>query len=123
MSKSLRIRISLVTPIICTIVYLALGFTLNLWHPTWAIFFLILIVPELLSDNALELIYPHACTIAYVVVGLSTGIWHPTWLIFLTIPVYFILFDPLFRKRKAKKQSFNKVDSDKKWKVFEFTCK
>ncbi len=110
MSRGLRARICAATPIICLIVYLAIGFTLHIWHPTWAIFFLILIVPEILGDNSLELIYPLLCGITYVILGITLNLWHPLWIIFLTIPVYYIIFGPMFRKRRKQKNGVEFVE-------------
>ena len=95
-----RGRIIAATPLICLIVYLLIGYLQNIWHPTWAIFFLIIIVPVMLSDNVFESIYPIIVVTTYLVLGLTINWWHPGWIIFLTIPVYYILFGPLFRRRK-----------------------
>ena len=102
--KGWRWRINAVTPLICLITYLAIGFTLNIWHPTWTIFFMILIVPVLLSEDTLYSLYPILCLAAYLVMGLVWGWWHPAWLIFLTIPVYYILFGPLFHRHKGDRR-------------------
>ena len=107
---NIRKRITLATPLICLIIYLAIGFTLNIWHPTWAIFFLIIIVPELMDENFAWNIYPLLCLVAYLAVGFSIDLWHPTWLIFLTIPVYYILFAPIIKK-KTKKKFFEYISS------------
>ena len=40
-----RARVIAVTPLVCLITYLAIGFWLNIWHPTWVIFFAIMIIP------------------------------------------------------------------------------
>lgn len=110
MSKGLRARICAATPLICLIIYLSIGFTMDIWHPTWAVFFLILIVPNLLSDNSLELIYPMLCAITYVVLGMIFGLWHPLWIIFLTIPVYYIIFGPMFRRRRIARKATEYVE-------------
>ena len=44
---SLKGRINLITPWVATIIFLTIGFTTGVWHPTWAVFFLIIIVPVL----------------------------------------------------------------------------
>ena len=101
-------RIILATPFICLIVYLLLGFYLDIWHPTWVIFFLVLIIPEILDENAYETIYPSLCIITYVVLGITLDMWHPLWIIFITIPIYYILFAPLIRGKlkKVEKREF-----------------
>ena len=96
---SLRARIIEATPLMCLIAYLFIGFVFHVWHPTWAIFFLIPIVPIILSENLAKTIYPIICIILYLIMGLTWGWWHPGWLIFLTIPVYYILFRPIIVKK------------------------
>ena len=39
--------------------------------------------------------YPVAVTAAYCGFGMYYHIWHPLWLIFLTIPVFYIIFEPI----------------------------
>ena len=119
----LKNRIILATPLICAIIYLTIGFTIDLWHPTWAIFFLILIVPEILDENFLSHIYPTICLITYVVLGITLNIWHPAWIIFLSIPVYYIIFGPIIHKHRRKKEPkvIKESAKDKFKKIFEFT--
>ena len=100
---SLKNRIISVTPLVCLIVYLAIGFIWNIWHPTWAIFFLIIIVPIILNSSFGKIIYPIICTIAFILIGAIWGYWHPAWLIFLTIPVYYTLFEPFLGNKKKKR--------------------
>lgn len=104
-----RGRIIAATPLICLIAYLAIGFIWGIWHPTWAIFFLIIIVPMMLSENVLYSIYPIVCLAAFLVLGFTGGWWHPAWLIFLTIPVYYTLFSPLLNRKKKKKSKKEKI--------------
>lgn len=95
---SLKNRIISATPIISTIIFLTIGFTTNVWNPTWAVFFLIIIVPVLLNDSFYKNIFPITVIVIYLALGFSLGIWHPLWIIFLTIPVYYIIFEPIFKK-------------------------
>lgn len=94
MKFDVRERIIAATPLMCLIVYLLVGFVWNIWHPTWAIFFLVPAMPFLLGKkNILKLItYPVLCIAVFVTLGVLYGWWHPAWLVFLTIPVYYILF-------------------------------
>lgn len=121
----LKNRIILATPLICTIIYLTIGFTIDMWHPTWAVFFLILIVPEILDENFLSHIYPTICLITYVTLGITLNLWHPAWIIFLSIPVYYIIFGPIIRKHRIKyikeEPKKHETPKDKFKKIFEFT--
>ena len=111
-----KAKIIAVTPIICTIVYLLIGFLTQVWHPTWAIYFLVILIPMILSDDALYSIYPVACSVIYLLVGLIFNLWHPTWIIFLTIPVYYILFGNSlkFRIKRAIKKHSVVIDEENK---------
>lgn len=91
---SLRKRIIAATPLICLIIYLSVGYIAGIWHPTWAVFILIPLMPIILCKNLYKEIYPLTCAVAYLVLGICFGWWHPAWIIFLTIPVYYILFGP-----------------------------
>ena len=99
---SLRNRIVAVTPLISTIIFLTIGFTTGVWNPTWAVFFLILIVPIMLDKNFYYNIYPIIIVATYITLGIIFNIWHPLWIIFLTIPVYYVLFGPVIHKKHKK---------------------
>lgn len=101
---SLKSKIITITPMICLITYLSIGFFANIWHPTWVIFFLCFIVPAALSNNASKVVcatWPIICVIAYIILGVTTSLWHPFWIIFLTIPIVETLFQGVnFNKKK-----------------------
>ena len=108
---SIKHRINAATPLIATIIFLTIGFTTGVWHPTWAVFFLIIIVPVLLERSFYKSLYPIAVAAIYLSLGFTLGIWHPLWVIFLTIPVYYIIFEPiLFKRNKRIRVEF--VDRD-----------
>ena len=96
------------TPILCTIAYLILGFTTARgWAWGWLLFFLVPIVPSLVSAirhrNPSNFAYPVFVTGLYLVAGVCYGRWHPEWIIFLTIPVYYIIADSIKKRRKSRK--------------------
>ncbi len=97
---SIRNKIVAATPLLATIAFLTIGFTTGIWHPTWAVFFSILIVPEILDKHFYLKIYPIIVIATYVTLGITLGIWHPLWIIFLTIPVYYIIFGSSLKHRK-----------------------
>ena len=77
--------------------YLAIGFTLKIWHPTWLVFITIPIyyisAIGFLSKSKkkmllLQPVYLWA-VILFLIGGIIFNIWHPTWLIFLLIPAYY----------------------------------
>ena len=105
---NLKNRINMATPLIATIIFLTIGFTTGVWHPTWAVFFLIIIVPVFLYQKFTRILYPLIVTAIYITFSLIFNIWHPLWVIFLTIPVYSIIFEPFVFNKKEIKESFRK---------------
>ena len=97
-------RIISATPLICLFIYLLIGFVWDIWHPTWVIFFLVVLVPIVLRDNFLRNMYPLLCVIVYIIIGVVFNWWHPGWIIFLTIPIYNILFEPYKVRSKEVKE-------------------
>lgn len=97
MTKESKRKISKITPIICLIIFLILGFQRGAWHPAWMVFLVIPIVSSLLYTKALNSLFALVIIITYVIIGFQTGYWHPTWIMFLLIPI----FDILFPKNKS----------------------
>lgn len=64
-----------VTPLICVVTYLLIGFTADIWHPTWCIFFLIPIVPAFFSKKGLFGLFPLIIAVTYVVLGVTLEWW------------------------------------------------
>ena len=94
---SIRGKIVAITPILCTIIYLLLGFLKGVWHPTWLIFLLIPVVPLVLKifsgrRSALIGFLELLVIIAYLILGFIYDCWHPGWIIFLLMPIIGILF-------------------------------
>lgn len=95
--NSVRGKIIAITPILCLILYLLLGFYKDLWHPGWIVFLLIPIVPlffKIFSGSKESLIgFLTLLIIAvYIVLGFLFNLWHPGWIIFLLIPIISIIF-------------------------------
>ena len=104
---SFKSKIITITPMLCLIIYLFIGFVFDIWHPTWVIFFAILIVPALFSNTASKVVcatWPLICIVAYILLGVFANLWHPGWLVFLTIPIVETLFQGVtFGKKKTKR--------------------
>ena len=100
--RDFRNRVVAATPLMCLITYLFVGFYYDIWHPTWAIFLLIPVMPILLGLQRFRITYPTFCAIGYVLLGVFLDMWHPGWLIFLTIPVFYILFPTNSNSTKGK---------------------
>lgn len=90
-------KIIAVTPLLCITAYLTIGFVLNIWSPSWVIFFLIPLVPMILNifnkkkREAVMAFISIATVVGYLCIGLFAHIWHPSWLIFFLIPIFSIL--------------------------------
>lgn len=102
---SLRQRIVTATPLICLIAFLTIGYSTNVWHPTWAVFGLVPIMPILLYTKWYRNLFAVVAAVTYIALSCVTGMWHPLWIILLTIPVYYILIGPEFL-REGKRVEF-----------------
>lgn len=89
--------------LIAIVIYIAIGFMYELWHPGWLIFFLVPIISSAIhaikEKRADYFAYPVLVVWIFLCSGVVKNIWHPTWVLFLTIPVYYEMID-FFRDRK-----------------------
>lgn len=100
--RHIAIRIAeAATPIACTIAFLILGCVLGAWKWCWIVYFLVPIVPSLVSavvrKKPTDFCYPVLVAGVYLIAGMCYGRWHPEWVIFLTIPIYYIITEPIER--------------------------
>ncbi|MDP2426337.1 MAG: DUF1700 domain-containing protein [Candidatus Izemoplasmatales bacterium] len=91
-------KIVALMPFISTILFFAIGFGFERWHPTWMVFFLIPITGILSSGfrrrrhrHLLTSLSPFLATTAFLLIGFLSGYWHPAWLVFLLIPMLGII--------------------------------
>ena len=79
--------------------YLAIGFSIKLWHPTWLVFLAIpayyITALAFLQKTEKKMlltlpVYLYA-VIIFLILGLLFNLWHPAWLVFLCIPLYYWL--------------------------------
>ena len=95
-------------PILCTIAYLVLGFTTqNGWSCGWILYFLVPVVPSLISAirhrRPSNFAYPVFVAGLYLVAGMCYGRWHPEWVMFLTVPVYYGIAEAIEKLKKRRK--------------------
>lgn len=89
-------KISNVTPIICLLIFLLLGFVRDAWHPGWVVFLLIPFVEIITSIpvngkikwTSLAFL---VSVVGYLLLGFLLNAWHPGWLIFFLVPITGIL--------------------------------
>lgn len=83
--------------LVAIIGYLAIGFSIKVWHPTWLIFLTIpayyITALAFLQKTEKKMlltlpVYLYA-VIIFLVIGLLLNLWHPAWLIFLCIPLHY----------------------------------
>lgn len=89
------------------IAYILLGtFVKGGWADYWPLFILFPVLPSIYTaikeKKFAAFLYPLAVTGAYCFVGMFTGMWHPFWFLFLTIPVYYMIADPIDKTIKNK---------------------
>ncbi|MCL2200389.1 MAG: helix-turn-helix transcriptional regulator [Oscillospiraceae bacterium] len=97
---------SIPVPVLISVVYLAIGFFTDVWHPTWLLFLLIPVYYQCVAFvMARDLRKKLNCvpvgvfaTTWFLLIGFFTGVWHPTWAVFLLIPLYHSLVNALVRK-------------------------
>ena len=88
--------------LIALTVYLILGFLLNDnrgWAIGWPIFLIAAVIPSIfeavLKKKFCAFLFPLLITAIYCFLGMYLGYWHPYWVLFLSIPVYYIVMDPV----------------------------
>lgn len=100
-------------PLVVVIVYLAIGFLLDTWHPSWLIFLLIPIyyhgagALEVRKKKArlLAMPIPEIIVLLYLMFGFLGGIWNPTWILFLFIPLYYWLVSCFYKPNEDTSDS------------------
>ena len=94
---NLKGKIAGATPLISTLLFLLIGFTTGIWHPTWVIFFAIPLVPTLLYMNVKKksgIMNLISLSIVIIFILLCIfGYAHPGWLIFFLIPIAAIFIE------------------------------
>ena len=93
-------------PVLVLAAYLAIGFWIGVWHPTWLLFLTIPVYYEMIAMSRAKSFkskanifpYPILCVIFYLCLGFDYGIWHPSWMLFLSIPVYYMFVNAIKSK-------------------------
>lgn len=95
--------------LITVIGYLLFGFLYPdsrfAWGTGWVFLLLIPLVCGLIEALKTRKItaFPYPVLVAgvYCFIGIGYGYWHPYWILFLTIPLYYIVFEPIDKLIKA----------------------
>ncbi len=83
--------------IIAAIVYIIIGYTAKIWHPTWLIFLTIpayyLTTPAFFAPTKKKILMRlpayYYIIMLYIFLGILFSLWAKTWILFLFIPVYY----------------------------------
>ncbi len=96
--KKSKNKVVALMPFIAIILFFGIGFGLQIWHPTWLVFFLIpmsAIVSDAITNKKNKYWFtsltPFLAVTGFLVLGFYYRAWHPGWLIFFLIPVSGIL--------------------------------
>ena len=84
------------------IVYFLLGtFIENGFEVYWVLLLLIPVIPSIFDAigkrKFTAFLYPLLVVALYCYPGMQFGLWHPGWVLFITIPVYYLCFEPIDR--------------------------
>jgi len=90
-------------PVLAVILYLAIGFWRDIWHPTWLLFLTIPVFYTLIAMSKAKgfkkkaniFPYPILCAILYLSIGIDYNLWHPGWMLFLTVPIYYTVINAI----------------------------
>jgi transcriptional regulator with XRE-family HTH domain len=108
------------TALLTVIAYLLCGFLIPNsyygWGCSWIVFFMIPLVPSFIEAvfkrKFCVFAYPVLVTAVYLLLGMVWGFWNPYWILFLTIPVYYIIFDPIDKAIREHHPDDIEVDVD-----------
>jgi len=84
------------SPFLAVLVFMTVGMSTSIWHPTWLIFLIIPITAIILNTQKQEKIValsPFVAVITFILVGTYTNYWNPAWLIFLIIPITALIYE------------------------------
>jgi len=106
--------------IIATIVYLLVSsFNPDQWGKLFIVFLIPIILGSIVScikkRRFRPFAYPILAVLVFLYVGLYFGIWHPTWIVFVSIPVFYIVFEPfdkLIANKRGEPEDPDDTDSD-----------
>ena len=87
-------RLTFLDTLIAGVIYIALGFIFDYWHPGWVIFLVALAARNFKFKDEKTYILP-IITVIYIFIGFMWDYWHPGWIVF---PIGFIAFSLIDRK-------------------------
>ena len=102
LSKKKLIALSIIDGVIfCStlITFLIWGFVFKGFYVSWTLW---LLMPALMSlfeaifkKQVSKFLYPVLMAAIYCFIGMQYDIWHPTWILFVTIPLFYVIANPI----------------------------
>ena len=87
--------------ILTLVAFLVWGFVFDGWHICWITWIIMpgvmSLVDAIMKKQFTAFALPCPITALYLYLGMQFGLWHPYWFLFLTIPIYYIIADPIDR--------------------------
>lgn len=100
-------------PLFVVIVFVALGFSLQIWHPAWLLFLLLPIYYHFAGAltvrkkklRLLAMPVPEVMLLLYLISGFFFDLWSTAWVLFLLIPLYYWLVACFYKAPTAKEDN------------------
>ncbi len=97
-------------PLFVVIVFVALGFSLHIWHPAWLLFLLLPIYYHYAGaltvrkkkSRLLAMPVPEVMLLLYLISGFFFDLWSTAWVLFLLIPLYYWLVACFYKEPPAQ---------------------
>ena len=85
--------------LLCVVAFLLIGFTMDIWSPTWLVFLLIPVTSMIVNiarkkkdiQGTVTGIVALFATAGFLLIGFLMDAWHPGWIIFFAIPISSII--------------------------------
>ena len=88
-----------VVALLTLIGFLVWGMCFDGWEISWTLWVLMPAVMSIFQAIAYkqltQFVWPCLVTFIYLFIGMKYGLWHPYWFLFITIPIYYIITDPI----------------------------
>ena len=103
-----------VVALLTLIGFLVWGMCFDGWEICWTLWVLmpaVMSIFQVIAKKQLtQFVWPCLVTFIYLFIGMKYGLWHPYWFLFLTIPIYYIITDPIDKYVLKTKEEDNDKD-------------
>ena len=120
MNKKQIIALSIIDGIIFTLTligFLVWGICFNGFYVCWVLWILMpaimSIFEAIFKKQITKFIYPLLVAAIYCFLGMQYELWHPLWILFITIPLFYIIANPIDKYVFKTKKDEDDEDEDK----------